>query len=677
MNGKVNCMDPQVFQLKTTDPGICAENGVVPIPGATWYRTDAYDTCLHYDLAAGALRRFAWLTSDLLLDGDEHAVFRVVLGESTTGRSFVYRFGLLNQVGARLRLPLAAVDQSRWQTGREGALLKPMCCGDTVDLGAVDRMTFMVEAKGDGPVRFCMTPLAATADAPPLLDNPVLPAGLILDDMGQSRLRSWPTKSRSCAEVTARLHHQLAAAGSASLPASWSAWGGWTERTFAKTGFFRSEHDGTRWWLVDPDGYAFWSMGVDCVRSQISSYLNTIESSYSWLPERDGPFAEALTEGAAPHDRLRFVDFLRVNLIRAFGADWHAQWAKLALAELRRMGFNTMANWSEWQVARAARVPYVRPLVPKQGFESMPMVFRDFPDVFDGAFPAACTAYARQLDETRDDPALIGYFLMNEPTWGFAAMSPAEGMLRNYPAGPGRTALADWLLARHGGDEATAAAWNLPVSRLRLLSGLWDSPLTEPARQDLVAFSAIMVDRLFGALSAACRAVDPNHLNLGARYYTIPPIWMAAAMRHFDVFSINGYKDRFPAAEMDALYELVRSPIMIGEWHFGALDVGLPGNCLRGVASQRDRGKAFRVYAEGALAHPACVGAHWFTLYDESPMGRFDGENWNTGFLDVCHQPYKPLAAAARRTHERLYAVAAGSVRPYASTVAYRRTNIL
>ncbi len=665
------------FQPERIDAALRAEAGLAPMAGATWYRTDGHDVGLHYALRPGALRRFAWLTADLLLDGVDHAVFRVILGESVSGRSFVYRFGLLNQVGARLRLPLAAVDQSRWQTGREGALLKPMCCGDTVDLAAVDRLSLLIEAKGDGPARFCLTPLRGTDAEPPRLDKPLLSAGPILDEMGQSRLRDWPTKSRSSAEVTARLQRQFTAAESARLPEGWSAWGGWAERTFAKTGFFRTEHDGTRWWLVDPEGHPFWSMGVDCVRSQIPSYLNMIESAYAWLPEPDGPFAAAITNGAPPHDALRFVDFLRVNLMRAFGADWHACWATLALAELRRLGFNTVANWSEWQVAAAARVPYVRPLAPKQGFEDLPMVFRDFPDVFDAAFPAACAAYARQLEETRDDPALIGYFLMNEPTWGFADMPPAEGMLRNYAGGPGRAALADWLQQRYGGNAGLATAWGSSASRARIAAGLWEGTLTERACEDLRAFSALMVDKLFGSLSAACRAADPNHLNLGARYYTIPPAWMAAAMRHFDVFSINGYKDRFPSDEMDALYDLVRSPIMVGEWHFGALDAGLPGGCLRRVATQRDRGKAYRVYAEGALVHPACVGIHWFTLYDESPMGRFDGENWNTGFLDVCHRPYAPLAAAARRTHERLYAVAAGTTRPYAGRVAYRRTNIL
>jgi hypothetical protein len=112
-------------------------------------------------------------------------------------------------------------------------------------------------------------------------------------------------------------------------------------------------------------------------------------------------------------------------------------------------------------------------------------------------------------------------------------------------------------------------------------------------------------------------------------------------------------------------------PTLIGEWHFGALDVGLPASGLVHVKSQADRGRAYRVYLEDAAANPNCVGAHWFTLYDESALGRFDGENWNIGFLDVCNRTYDELGSAALQSHERLYRVAAGQVKPYDSAPEY------
>jgi hypothetical protein len=62
---------------------------------------------------------------------------------------------------------------------------------------------------------------------------------------------------------------------------------------------------------------------------------------------------------------------------------------------------------------------------------------------------------------------------------------------------------------------------------------------------------------------------------------------------------------------------------------------------------------------------------HWFTLYDQSALGRGDGENYNIGFVDICGRPYEALAAAARRSHERMYAVAAGEEQSFIEKPEY------
>ena len=158
-----------------------------------------------------------------------------------------------------------------------------------------------------------------------------------------------------------------------------------------------------------------------------------------------------------------------------------------------------------------------------------------------------------------------------------------------------------------------------------------------------------MVEKFFKELTESCRRVDPNHLNLGIRYYTIPPAWAVAGMRSFDVFSMNCYENRVRSADMAKINSLLNRPLLVGEWHFGALDVGLPATGIGAVRSQADRGKAFRVYTEDAASKPWCIGVHYFTLYDQSALGRSDGEDYNIGFLDVCNKPYEPLAAAALR----------------------------
>ncbi|HUU60739.1 MAG TPA: hypothetical protein VMZ50_14555, partial [Phycisphaerae bacterium] len=328
----------------------------------------------------------------------------------------------------------------------------------------------------------------------------------------------------------------------------------------------------------------------------------------------------------------------------------------------RRFGFNTVANWSLWQIARDAAFPYVRPL--RSAFRRTATVYRDFPDVFAPQFAADVADYAEQLRETADDPAFIGYFLMNEPSWGFSSETPAAGMLFNTPKCETRKALGEFLRGKYGDDASLRAAWKIDTTLAAVGEGPWDRGLTEPAAADLAAFSEVMVEKLFGGLSDACRRVDPNHLNLGVRYQSVPPAWAIAGMRGFDVFSVNCYQHRV-LPEYEQISAEVNLPIMVGEWHFGALDAGPSTAGICTVRTQADRGRAFRVYTEDAAAKPWCVGVHYFTLYDEGTIGRSDGENWNIGFLDVCHRPYAALAEAARASHERIYPVALGEVEPY------------
>jgi hypothetical protein len=224
---------------------------------------------------------------------------------------------------------------------------------------------------------------------------------------------------------------------------------------------------------------------------------------------------------------------------------------------------------------------------------------------------------------------------------------------------------------RSASESALADAWGAGTTFATLSEGEWTQRLTPRAEEDLEAFSEVIVERYFGALSQACRDVDPNHLNLGIRYAGVPPKWAVPGMRSFDVFSMNCYRPRVLADDMEKIYALLKQPIMIGEYHVGALDVGLPASGIGHVRNQVDRGKAFRIYTEDAAAKPWCVGVHYFTLYDQSALGRFDGECYNIGFLDVCNRPHQPMCDAARASHERLYEVAAGDLSPFDDAPEY------
>jgi hypothetical protein len=106
---------------------------------------------------------------------------------------------------------------------------------------------------------------------------------------------------------------------------------------------------------------------------------------------------------------------------------------------------------------------------------------------------------------------MVGYFLMNEPTWGFADQVPAEGMLYNTDACITRTRFAERLKQKYGDDSAFRNAWQAGIGLDAIERGRLDtlSRNTE-VRKDLEEFSTVMTKALFEPLAKACRATDPN-----------------------------------------------------------------------------------------------------------------------------------------------------------------------
>ncbi len=633
---------------------------VAPLAGAVWYEGEKEGDGISIRFPAGALAGIEYLASDMLLDGNHLIVFSLALQEGEAGPTFRFGFGGLNQCSFRLRMPLALVDQNRWMIDREAAFLKPIAGGDRVDPKKVDRLTLTVRRKAPGAVRWCMTPIHSSSGEVPRLSAPLLTKGKLLDELGQSTLHEWPQKTRSADEVCRRIRGQYEKASSQVWPDTFTRWGGWKKKKIGEgTGFFRTHHDGRRWWFVDPDGHAFWSTGLDCVRVDAEARYDGLESALTWLPPANGEFREIYSQSIRPRGNGKMVNYIAANMIRSFGPKiWHQRWADIAMAEMRRLRFNTVGNWSEWECAQKASFPYARPMNfagKRCGF-----VYRDFPDVFHPQFEADARDCAAPLAASAKDPAFLGYFLMNEPTWGFSSELPAVGMLYNTASCATRHELARFLKTRHGDAAKLSAAWGLPLTFERVASGKWDARMTEDAIADLRAFSVKMVERYFQVLSQSCKRVDPNHLNLGMRWAGVPPEWAVEGMKSFDVFSLNCYMKKLPRERAENIHQMLNMPVMVGEWHFGAHDVGLPASGIGHNPNQAQRAVAYRAYLEDAAANPYCVGVHWFTLYDQSALGRFDGENYNIGFLDICNRPYEEISGGAIASHERMYDVADG-----------------
>jgi hypothetical protein len=325
----------------------------------------------------------------------------------------------------------------------------------------------------------------------------------------------------------------------------------------------------------------------------------------------------------------RGVSFFTWNLSRRFGGNWYAQWVDFTLRRMDAWGLNTVANWSDPELWRAARKPYVVPL----GRWDTGTNYLGLPDVYSDEFVRNADASARRQCELRkNDPWLLGYFLANEPPFPQKELQTAELIL----AGP---------------DTATRRA-------LREVLAGGDTP---KARKRFIQAS---FDRYIQVTSAAVKKHDPNHLNLGMRSGGRPTEAELRVSRAFDVYSVNIYDRQVSAERMQQIEALTGKPVLIGEFHFGVPERGLAASLVQ-VKDQEARGVAYRYYVEQAFAMPGLIGTHWFQWADQPATGRFDGENYNIGLVDVTDRPYRELIDAMTLTHERLYDVHAGRTPPF------------
>ena len=486
----------------------------------------------------------------------------------------------------------------------------------------------------------------------------------IIDEFGQWKLKDWKGKVSSEDELIARGHELKKEVESITFPEEWSKYGGWKNKKFESTGYFRTEHDGKRWWLVDPDGYAFLSTGVDCIRSASQGPVEGIEDLFDWLPiEEDS----SLPELSKDYNGKESMDFYISNMRRVWGEDWESEWEIITAGLMKKFRINTIGNWSDLDFAKRIKIPYV---LPMRDFPSTEvLLYRDFPDVFSNEYKINSIQFASQLSEYKDDPYMIGYFLRNEPHWAFGYHNLAYEMFGTAQQSITKDEFIKWITSKYKNDlQLFNQSWKLSFKSFEELTTLVlkDYP-SGTADSDFYEFSEIMVKQYIDVPCDEVEKVDENHLNLGMRYASLSSDLLYKAGERFDIFSINGYGINPPPTEEIA--KKSGKPIMIGEFHHGATDRGLPATGIIGVLTQEDRADAYSNYIEQGFARPELVGMHYFQWVDQPFYGRFDGENYNIGVVDITNNPYDELTKAMIITNEKIYDIGNSQSIPFKKEV--------
>lgn len=273
-----------------------------------------------------------------------------------------------------------------------------------------------------------------------------------------------------------------------------------------------------------------------------------------------------------------------------------------------------------------------------------------FRDPWDVSFAKGVTAALEAQGEAAHDAWCIGFFVDNEINWG-GETDLAKWTLQSPADQPAKAALADWLWGKYGTVAALNAAWGTAYAdRSDFLQSIALPP--SAARDDLYAFSNLVIDRYFRLTRETVKAFDPQLLYLGCRFAGARREVVAASVRHCDVVSYNIYRDEIASWRLP---DGLDAPVLIGEFHFGATDRGPFGTGVRQARDQADRAAKMKRYVESALDNPQIVGVHWHQFSDQATTGRFDGEYLQVGLTDVCDRPYEEMRTVLREVGYGLY----------------------
>jgi agarase len=477
--------------------------------------------------------------------------------------------------------------------------------------------------------------------------------------------------------------------------------GGFKTITFEATGRFHVAKKHGDWWLVTPEGNAFFSHAVQGVSSTGTRDKNG-----------DAPYLE--------------------NILARYGSV--EAWLENALQRLHEAGQNTIGDFSETEHF-AGRIPYVDGVFFSSrapAIEGAPEGFRGAAvDFFDPAFEEGASEEAEKLRTCAEDPHCIGAFIGDEYPWATSFLQPiplfdAYQFLK--PGAPGKVALQAFLQERYDNDiTAFNTTWqtsfssfdevqnitvvkpdpeNKPGLHEGILGGSFDLlGLTEgdfasldgdPFRswrvasaaqnKDRFAFRGRVAKQFYEVADAALNEISPEMLNLCGRFLatTVTEEVVRAAADHCDVISINAFdlpestitgapslgipgifgiwaswtqafvpnpaetaSEDFLFYDVKLIQELVDKPVLLASFTYRAEVEGLndfpPQTIFEILPDQSERANRYEAYVREALTLPSVVGAHWFIYSDQPAIGRFDGENSNFGIVDIEDNPYMDL----------------------------------
>lgn len=230
----------------------------------------------------------------------------------------------------------------------------------------------------------------------------------IVDKFGQYASVDYPNKIHSDQELKEATEKELAELAKSEGVKDRSRFGGYKDGPkLDATGYFRTQKVDGKWWMVDPDGYLFFSHGPANVRMANMTTLTGVDfkdpsvrvinadettpedsmgiikvsdevrdtryvtnvmrnDMFQWLPSYDDELAEHYSYRRSTHKgpiaHGETFSFYRANLERRYGEtepeSYIRKWEEVTMDRMKDWGFTSFGNWVDPAFYEHAKVPY-------------------------------------------------------------------------------------------------------------------------------------------------------------------------------------------------------------------------------------------------------------------------------------------------------------------------------
>ncbi|MGG1481176.1 hypothetical protein ABE402_09735 [Bacillus smithii] len=374
-----------------------------------------------------------------------------------------------------------------------------------------------------------------------------------------------------------------------------SSYGGDENRKFQSTGYFRLEQSAERWWLVDPEGYAFVTIGVNHADESNLKYDHNFEIWKKRYGSRKN-WIKGLSKD------LKDWGFNTIGWTGDYiSGDWGValDW----FGDPINLGHSTSWSAADYKYADMPYCVQIR-VAEFEDWNGQP----SYPDVFSHEFDMYCEYLARSIcADHAESKNLIGYFFVDIPAW--------------IPHASGRD--------------------------FEVLKGLNEKERSHKLFE--------VASKYYETITKHIRKYDPNHLILGDRYNGnkgIPEEVLLAMKPYVDVLSVQyftspseeGYQKM--KKELSYWHKIANKPVIladIGNW----CPTDMNPNRVSEIQDQSGRAIDYVNSLSAVLNEPWFLGWHWCAHLENKARG------W--GIKDPYDEPYYDFINPVKEFNKNVY----------------------